>query len=239
MTNFTLFISDLHLESKQPEVVELFNDFMTNQACQADALYILGDFFELWVGDDDHSAFNESIKRQLQSVAKKIPVYLMAGNRDFLLGKQFMSQTGCQALMDPQCIQLYGESVILTHGDKLCSDDRLHQWFRYLTGQHWVQKLFQILPLAWRQFIAYRLRGVSKHHHKRLSEASMDAKDRSVQDLLDHYNANKLIHGHTHQPNIHYHTTSRGQASRIVLGAWHDKANILKYYDSGHFELIP
>lgn len=239
MRHYTLFISDLHLESGDPESARLFYEFLHKEAGRADALYILGDFFEYWIGDDDPSSFNQSVKEALRQFAQSASVYIMTGNRDFLLGRRFIVSAGCIPLADPSSVTVYNKPVVLAHGDKLCTDDKLHQWFRWITNINWVQKLFCWLPLKWRRYIANKLRRVSKRHHGKLAEDSLDASDHAVRDLLDKYNSHLLIHGHTHMPDVHYHELDGISGKRLVMGAWHDKADIVRLYADGESELVP
>jgi UDP-2,3-diacylglucosamine hydrolase len=163
----------------------------------------------------------------------------MTGNRDFLLGRRFIAGAGCSALSDPSGVIIYNKPIVLAHGDKLCTDDRLHQWFRLITGWNWVQKLFCWLPLSSRRFIASKLRRVSKRHHDKLAKDSLDASDDAVKELLDKYNSQLLIHGHTHIPDVHYHELDGISGKRLVMGAWHDNADVVKLYADGESELVP
>lgn len=220
----TIFISDLHLEVNEPQITQKFLNFL-QQLSQIDALYILGDFFEVWIGDDDRNEFNENIKEALKAVTTKgVSVYFMRGNRDFLIGKKFCEETGCQLLKDPTLIDLYGVPTLLAHGDSLCTDDIRHQKFRAMVNNPLIQKLFLILPLSWRRKIARNIREQSKKHSKRLSNQIMDVTQTAVENLMEKYQVRQLIHGHTHQPNIYiFNLKDQNQnAKRFVLGAWHD-----------------
>lgn len=238
MTHHTFFISDLHLESTASQTSALFEQFMQTQAPRAEALYILGDFFEYWIGDDDRSSFNQWVKEQLRGLATEIPVYIMEGNRDFLLGEQFVREAGCQRLPDPTVVELYGRRLLLTHGDRFCTQDSLHQWFRRITGWRWVKRLFQWCPLSWRRAIAARFRQMSKRHHKHLTAESMDVTPEAVRHAFKRHNVSLMIHGHTHQPATHSHDLEQRQVDRVVLGAWEDGAEVMKLDDNGHFKLI-
>src|SRR3989338_620425 len=164
MTKPILFISDLHLQATEPQIAELFLQFLQQQASQAQALYILGDFFETWSGDDDQTSFHQTIQLALKTLTTHVPVYIMHGNRDFLLGERFMATTGCQLLADPTKIQLFGVPTLLMHGDTLCTADIRYQRFRRLVRQNWLQKLFLLLPLSLRRGVAKRLRASSRRH---------------------------------------------------------------------------
>lgn len=150
----TLFISDLHLERGTPLVTAHFLNFMKYQAPNADATYILGDFFEAWIGDDNHTPFNRKVIESLQIVTHSKPIYFMRGNRDFLIGKKFAAVSGVILLKDPSIIQLYSKSVLLTHGDSLCTLDHKHQIYRRNIMKPWVQKLILSLPLSLRRKLA-------------------------------------------------------------------------------------
>jgi UDP-2,3-diacylglucosamine hydrolase len=198
----TLFISDLHLTANQPALTRLFLNFLQHQASNAEALYILGDLFESWIGDDDESPFNQHIASALATLtAHGVKTYFMPGNRDFLIGQDFIKKTGCQLLVDPTLITLYGIPTLLTHGDSLCTLDKNYMAFRRLTRKHFLQSLFLKLPLVIRQKIARYLRG--KEHTGIVSD--QDKYDVVMDELVkevEHYAAQWIIHGHTHQPCI-------------------------------------
>lgn len=238
MPNHTLFISDLHLQQSQTHITELFLTFLKTQARQADALYILGDFFEAWIGDDDRSEFNNLIASALHTLTSgDTPVYLMRGNRDFLLGETFARASGCQLLPDPSTIKLYGRTLVLTHGDSLCSMDTTHLRFRQLTQNPRYNRYFLRLPLTWRQAIARLLRHWSQKRTRKLPYAQMDVSQEAVVDILNSNQSTLLIHGHTHNPGTHHFQLHHLDATRIVLGAWHDQGSVLVFSDDGHYEL--
>jgi UDP-2,3-diacylglucosamine hydrolase len=237
--NHTLFISDLHLEFTQPKTTELFLQFLEKRVPAADALYILGDFFEMWVGDDDKSAFNESIKEALRTITRSgLPVYFMRGNRDFLIGEDFAKSTGCRLLPDPSVIQLYGHRIVLTHGDILCTQDTSHLRFRKWVHNPSYHTYFFQLPLFVRKYIAKKIRGSTKKSIKKKDYSIMDVTPEAVTQMMSEHQVKQLIHGHTHRPHIHTINLNGEPATRIVLGAWHDNASALVYYSNGHFELI-
>lgn len=222
----TYFISDLHLQAAQPALTDLFLRFLAMQMDDVEALYILGDFFEAWIGDDDESEFITKIKQALKQVASRgVEIYLMAGNRDFLLGQRFAQAAGCHLLSDPTVIDLYGQHILLTHGDVLCSDDVKHQKFRRLTQNSLVKSLFLALPLSWRRNIATQIRRKSQARTQSLAMNIMDVNQSTVQSFLNHFAVPQLIHGHTHRAGIHQWDGGK----RIVLGAWSDhQGNALK-----------
>lgn len=238
MPNHTLFISDLHLEPAHPEIVQLFLNFLEQQAPQADALYILGDFFEVWIGDDDDNEFIQQIKQALHTLTQKIPVYFMVGNRDFLLGERFAKATNCQLIKDPTLISLYGTPTLLLHGDSLCTFDKRHQRFRQLTQNRRYQKIFLMLPLFFRRQVAKWLRGISKKHNRVSPTYQLDVNPAEVNQLLMQFQTTQMIHGHTHQPAMHSIEIDGKICKRIVLGAWHTQGNSLSVNRDRKAELM-
>ncbi len=237
--NHTLFISDLHLQPERPDITENFRSFLKTQAIQADALYILGDLFEAWVGSDDCAEFNQSICQAILNLTQAgIPVYFMRGNRDFLIAHDFIKATGCRILPDPTKIDLYGISVLLTHGDMLCTQDPKHQRFRKFSQNPKYNFLFLKLPLFLRRWIARSLRQASRKHTSQLRDDAMDVDNSAVEELMRSHQVLQLIHGHTHRPAIHSLTIDHHAAQRIVLGDWEKQANALIYSANGEFQLL-
>lgn len=235
----TLFISDLHLEEQRPDITQCFFNFLVTQAPQADALYILGDFFEAWIGDDERSAFQQSVIAALRKVTDSdLPVYLMRGNRDFLLGEDFMRASGCQALSDPAVIDLYGTPTLLVHGDSLCTDDVSHQRFRRFTQNHFYQRLFLCLPLRLRQWIARRVRNASRERFVAANYVMVDVAQSAVEQAMAQHRVNRLIHGHTHRPGMHEFMLQNTSARRIVLGDWHKQGSVLYVPAQGEVKLM-
>lgn len=222
-----LFISDLHLQPQQPQIVELFLAFLRQQAAQAQALYILGDFFETWIGDDDQTPFQQQIQSALKTLTQTVPVYMIHGNRDFLLGQRFMQQTGCRLLSDPTKIQLFDVPTLLMHGDTLCTADIKYQKFRHWVRKPWLQKLFLMLPLQQRRKIAERMRQGSRQHVNRVTDDIMDVTATEVERVMVQHQVQQLIHGHTHRPALHSMRLNGQPCQRIVLGAWHQKGSVL------------
>lgn len=217
-----LFISDLHLDPAHPEVAQAFFRFMENDAPQAEALYILGDFFEAWIGDDLQHPFVEQVKQSLRTlVDKNIPVYLMHGNRDFLIGEQFCQQTGCQLLDDPTLVELYGEKVLLMHGDTLCTNDVDYLAFRDMVRNPAWQQDFLSKTLQERLAIAENIRAASKEKTGQLEYEIMDVTQSEVEKVMTEYQVQLLIHGHTHRPAVHQLKVNGKAAERVVLGDWH------------------
>jgi len=239
MPGYTLFISDLHLDPRETKITERFLSLLKNEARNADALYMLGDIFEAWIGDDDLNEFNTRIINAIRNLADNgVPVYCMRGNRDFLLGKRFAKHTHATLLEDPSCINLYGQQVLLMHGDLLCTLDEKYQRFRRYTNNTCLQWIANHIPLSWRRKAAAHLRGKSKQHQKKIDLTIMDVTDSAVQAYMRQFNVTHLIHGHTHRPAIHRFELNGTQAERIVLGAWEYHAEMLRYNSDGRFELI-
>jgi len=236
---YTLFISDLHLNQEQPAIITLFLDFLRNAARSADALYILGDLVEVWVGDDDRSELASIIKQGLRDLNQSgVPVYIMPGNRDFLLGQQFMIESHCQLLSDPTVIDLYGVPTLLMHGDLLCTEDIPYLRFRAWTHRPLIQRLFLSLPLRYRQRIATSLREKSKRYVQGVPRKIMDATPSGINDYLQRYQVSQIIHGHTHRPAIHIFK-HRGQlAQRFVLSDWDEKGSVLVCHPNGEKRLV-
>jgi UDP-2,3-diacylglucosamine hydrolase len=235
----TLFISDLHLDENHRLSAALFHRFMDQYAGQADALYILGDFFEMWTGDDDDSAFHLEIMAKLRGLSERnIPVYFIRGNRDFLIGKRFAKLTGCQLLPEICTITVYGQVVTLTHGDGLCLLDTRHLKFRKLTQNAFLQQLFLMLPLKLRKKIGVKLRKGSQSHTSHLNHSMMDVSSEAVIELLHSQGSRYLVHGHTHQPKVVTFSIDGEAAERIVLGAWEQQGCALKWQVDGTHELV-
>lgn len=236
--NHTLFISDLHLEPERPDISQCFFNFLTTQAPQADALYILGDFFEVWVGDDERSPFQQSVMAALKQLTDSgKPVYFMHGNRDFLIGAEFMRATGCHFLPDPTVIDLYGTKTLLMHGDSLCTQDQKHQRFRrYAQNPHY-NRWFLALPLFIRRWIARHIRNASRKHTATTDYAIMDVTQAEVERQMLAHGVTQLIHGHTHRPACHEFLQSGVPLRRYVLGDWHQKGSVLKCMSDGEVGL--
>ena len=234
----TLFISDLHLAPERPAITELFGRFVDEEARHADALYILGDLFEAWVGDDDPSEAGEYVATRLRGLrAAGTPVYFIRGNRDFLLGGIYARRAGMAILPDPAVVVLYGEPTLIMHGDTLCTGDVAYQQFRAQVRNPAWQQQFLSQPLAARVAFAQQARAASKAHQSGLQargamEAITDATPATVADTFARYGIDRIIHGHTHRPKVH---EERG-GTRIVLGDWYEQGSVLRV-DRDRFEL--
>ncbi|MEO8002273.1 MAG: UDP-2,3-diacylglucosamine diphosphatase [Arenimonas sp.] len=236
----TFFISDLHLDDSRPEITALFLDFLAKDAVKAEALYILGDLFEAWVGDDDDALLGTSVAKALHALSiQDVPVFFMRGNRDFLVGADFANQAGLQILPDPCVLELYGKPTLLMHGDLLCTDDTAYQAFRSQVRNDEWQKQFLSQPLAARLAFADRARLASKQHQSGLmndqQESIMDVTQASVEFTMKRYGVNRLIHGHTHRPAIHQFHNDEASSQRVVLGDWYSQGSVLRVDADGDF----
>ena len=230
----TLFISDLHLDPARPAITALFRDFLTSRAATAEALYILGDLFEAWLGDDDDSPDTRALTEALQQcTAGGTPVYVMRGNRDFLLGERFAEDSGVTLLEDPTVIELYGVPTLLMHGDLLCTDDTEYQAFRAQVRNADWQAALLAKPLAERQAIAREMRDASRAQTTGKPESIMDVNAHTVSDYLRQHHTLQLIHGHTHRPAMHDIELDGQAARRMVLGDWYTQGSVLECTASG------
>jgi UDP-2,3-diacylglucosamine hydrolase len=238
----TLFVSDLHLDASRPQVTALFRDFLCSEVLHAEALYILGDLFEAWVGDDTAGEPADVVRAALKAVTVAgVPVFVMRGNRDFLLGPRFAEATGVQLLPDPAVIVLNGEPTLLMHGDLLCTDDFAYQSFREQVRSPQWQEQFLAQPLAARVAFAEQARAASREHQQGMKgdgtlETITDVNQDAVRETLERYGVMRLIHGHTHRPAIHSLDLGAGRGQRIVLGDWYTQGSVLRASTDG-FEL--
>lgn len=239
-----LLISDLHLEEKRPDITRAFLHFLATRARQAEALYILGDFFEVWIGDDGMTPFQHEIAGALRELSDSgTRIYLMHGNRDFLIGKRFCREAGCTLLSDPHKVQMGGEPVLLMHGDSLCTLDvgymKLRRWLRNPLSL----LILRNLPLATRQKLARKLRNESRAQTRMKASEIVDVTPEEVVRVMGEYGVRTLIHGHTHRPALHELTVGGQPARRIVLGDWDRQGWALQVDDEGFnqapFELTP
>jgi len=226
----TLFVSDLHLEADRPDIGNQFIQFLKTEAMEADDLYILGDLFESWVGDDDPNAHYAKIKMAIRKVVDKgVPVYFMHGNRDFMIGRQFANETGVEILKDPYPVTMYGQKALLTHGDALCTDDTQYQRVRVMTRNPDWQASILAKPLKERLRIAAEARRQSLERTLNLSMAIMDVNQDEVRRVITTHGVDVLLHGHTHRPDIHTIDLGNRKARRIVLGDWYMQGSVLRW----------
>ena len=225
----TLFISDLHLSAERPAIVALFLGFLRTRARHAAALYILGDLFEYWIGDDvaTQPEYQPLLDGLRALTAAGVPVHVMHGNRDFLLGTGFEQQTGCRLLPDPSVISLYGENTLLMHGDTLCTDDVAYLKFRVMVrNPDWVH-MFLGKTIAERVAIVREYREISKTATAAKKPEIMDVNPGAVDAVLRQQGVRHLIHGHTHRPAQHRFELDGSPARRTVLGDWYDQGSVL------------
>ncbi|KAF1714938.1 UDP-2,3-diacylglucosamine diphosphatase [Pseudoxanthomonas yeongjuensis] len=239
----TLFISDLHLDSTRPVITELFGRFVRRETESADALYILGDLFEAWVGDDDPSEVGAFVAATLREVADAgVPVYFIRGNRDFLVGQDYALRAGFRVLPDPAVVVLYGKPTLLMHGDLLCTDDIAYQAFRTQTRNPAWQAQFLAQPLEARLVFAAQARAASQAHQAKLREGGNDVRFETVTDVtpttveatFTRYGIDRMIHGHTHRPNVHKLQVNDRDCERIVLGDWYEQGSVLRVDADGY-----
>jgi len=230
----TLFIADLHLSTEEPAITAGFLRLLEGEARTAEALYILGDLFEAWIGDDDPNPLHAAIAAAIRALVESgVPCYFIHGNRDFLIGKRFARQSGMTLLPAEKVLTLYGERVLIMHGDTLCTDDVGYQRFRAKVQQRWLQTLFLSLPLFIRQRIAAKMRAGSKASNQTKSDAIMDVNQQAVSEVMHQHHVRHLIHGHTHRPAIHDLQIEGHPARRYVLGAWHQEGSMIKASENG------
>ncbi len=218
-----LFISDLHLSPERPATAELFLGFLAGRARGAQALYILGDLFDVWIGDDDRSAFSLEIIEALRALSESgTALHLMHGNRDFLIGRRFARATGCTLLKDPSVVELAGTPTLLMHGDLLCTDDVAYQRFRRKARNPIFQRLFLLKGLKRRRAIAADYRRKSGEATSLKSQEIMDVNQGTVESTMRQHGVSRLIHGHTHRPADHRFELDGKPVERIVLSEWHE-----------------
>jgi len=235
MSGVTLFISDLHLSAERPAINELFLKFLRTEARGADALYILGDLFEFWIGDeaaalDEYRPLIEGLRALAES---GVPVSVIPGNRDFLLGAGFERSSRCQVLPDPTRIELYGTPVLLMHGDSLCTRDVEYMAFRKMVRDPAWQRAVLAKPLAEREALARKYREISMATTASKRPEIMDVTPEEVDNAMRAHGVRHFIHGHTHRPAEHVFTLDRAPVYRTVLGDWYDQGSVLRVTPTG------
>ena len=232
-----LFVSDVHLDASTPEATEQFIRFLRGEAARAEALYILGDLFEVWIGDDDPDSEKARVVSALHELtANGVAGFVIHGNRDFLLGRDFCDRTGFRLLPDPVVMELDGERVLVTHGDALCTDDHSYQELRSTVRTAQWQRRFLALPFEVRNRFATKAREGSKAHTTRTAPTIQDVNPEAVELAYRTTRVRRIIHGHTHRPGIHDTVVDGAPVQRIVLGAWYEEGSYL-VYDDGRYEL--
>jgi len=230
----TLFISDLHLEADRPDIADQFLRFLETEALTADALYILGDLFESWVGDDDPNEHYAWIKQALRKLTRKdIPVFFMHGNRDFMIGEAFANETGVTILPDPHVAEIHGAKVLLSHGDAYCTDDIEYQGIRKMARDPAWQAMMLGKSLEERLAFAAQARAASQARGGTISEDIMDVNEDAVSAALADAGVSIMLHGHTHRPAVHEITVAGLAAQRIVLGDWYEHGSVVRWDDAG------
>lgn len=225
----TLFISDLHLSEERPDISSAFFSFLDDHiTTDTDALYILGDFFEVWVGDDYHTPLTAKVAAKLFALSQSgIPIFFVHGNRDFLIGQRYAEQCGMTLLPEQSVIDLYGEKTVVLHGDEMCTDDLEYQKFRKKSRGWWWPKLMLSLPLWYRQSVAKKARAKSKLSQQGKKMAILDVTQQAVNEMFKQFNVKTMIHGHTHRPDVHKWTNKNQVYTRIVLGDWYEQGSYL------------
>jgi len=230
----TLFIADLHLQTEEPAIPAGFLRFLQGEARHADALYILGDLFEAWIGDDDPNPLHREIAIAIKALVDSgVPCFFVHGNRDFLLGKRYARDCGMTLLAEETVLDLYGRNILIMHGDTLCTDDTGYLAFRAKVHTPWIQTLFLALPLFIRSRIAAKMRAGSKAANSSKSMTIMDVNPQAVASVMAKHQVQWLIHGHTHRPYMHDLTVNDKPAHRVVLGAWHTEGSMIKVTPDG------
>lgn len=229
------FIADLHLQQSRPLMTRGFVNFIT-KLNDADALYIVGDLFEVWVGDDYSDECTQSVISTLKQLSNQgTALYFMHGNRDFLLGEAFCQQTGGKLLDEPHLLE-FDEPALLLHGDSLCTKDVAYMQMRTLLRNPQFQQQMLAKPLDERLQLATKIRGESQAGNQLKADDIMDVTQEAVDELMDKYDVNTIIHGHTHRPNRHKWQYNQQIRERIVLGDWQDNLGWMLRYENGVFE---
>ena len=230
----TLFISDLHLDASRPAVTDAFLNFLQTTATEADTLYILGDLFEVWYGDDHGDAHYTRVTEALAELASSgTRCFFMVGNRDFIIGRDFLAASGLMLLPDPTLIYVGNDSVLLSHGDMLCTDDLAYQRFRRIIRNPYLQALYNALPRSARHGIANKMRSESSAAYEQKGPEIMDVNQHAVELLLRDFKVHTLLHGHTHRPGINNFELDGKPARRIVLGDWYEQGSVLGWDENG------
>lgn len=237
----TFFISDLHLSSDRQDITYAFFQFLDSLQQNCQALYILGDLFDYWVGDDDDATWHKPIKQKLKQVTESgIRVYFLAGNRDFAVGRRFSQQTGVTILPEVANVDLPSGKAVILHGDTLCTDDVSYQKYRRVIRNPMVMALLKLLPLSVRKKLAGNIRSASDDKKSQTAMEIMDVNELAVRSQFEQSHVSLMIHGHTHRPKIHYNQLKFSRATRIVLGDWYEQCSVLEVDEAGfHLHSLP
>lgn len=232
-----LFISDLHLSPTRQDITALFVDFLQTRAVGAKGLFILGDLFEVWLGDDVSLADHRQAVSALRALSDSgTPIFYLHGNRDFSVGGLFALNTGIQIFDDPSAIELDGQKVLISHGDALCTDDIQYQRLRKIIRHPWVLSTMLALPKVSREWIGSNIRKASTKSQQSKPMSIMDVNDDAVAELMRDRGIYTLVHGHTHRPHQHYFSVDDTPAERHVLGDWYTQGSVLTL-ENGQWQL--
>ncbi len=235
----SLFISDLHLQAEQAGITRLFLKFLEQHAKQADSLYILGDLFEYWMGDDDPTEWKHHCITALKQLSQSgVKLYFIHGNRDFLIANDFAQQTGCELLPDPSIITINHQKILIMHGDTLCTDDIEYQKFRQMVRSPQWQQALLAKTVEQRFALAQQYREASSIHKSNTAHMIMDVNQTEVAQIMRQHQVFTLIHGHTHRPNIHQFQLDKQMATRIVLAQWTEQQGQYGCWDENGYQSI-
>lgn len=233
------FASDLHLDPSTPQIADRFKRFLAGPAREARSLFLLGDLFEAWIGDDDPEPAHREVVAAIAALAAAgTLVYVMRGNRDFMIGERFCADAGAMLIDDPVILDVDGERVMLSHGDGLCVDDRAYQKLRALVRDPSLREGFARLPIEARRRLASEAREGSREHLANASAYITDVNQPAVDAVMRDADVPLMIHGHTHRPGVHRFESDGVERTRVVLGAWHDEAHVVRWDDAG-WQLLP
>lgn len=236
MTRQTYFIADLHLSENRPDISAAFYEFLSSKIINqpVDALYILGDFFEVWVGDDYVTELSTDVAKHLKAVSDSgIPVYFIHGNRDFIMRNKYAKKAGMTLLPEQYVIDLCGTPTVILHGDEMCTQDIEYQQFRKKSRGWWWPKLMLALPLWYRRNLARKIRAKSKMNQASKALDILDVTEQAVLDMFAKHQVNNMIHGHTHRPDVHHYQLDDKTLTRTVLGDWYEQGSYLVVDENG------
>lgn len=227
----TFFISDVHLSEDKPEITDKFINFLHYEAIKCNALYILGDLFEIWIGDDYSNHLCEIISNKLRELS--IPIFFIHGNRDFLLSKNFADKSGMIILSEEHILNIYGLKILVMHGDILCAKDKIYQIFRQIMRSYFLQQVFLSFPLYIRKYVASYFRKKSKKYNLQKPMVLISVDANAVNNIMLNKQVQILIHGHVHDPKIFSMHINNQKLQRVVLGSWDGKHNVLQFNQNG------
>lgn len=235
---YTLFMSDMHLCPSRPRINQLFISYLEQHGAQADAVYLLGDLFEVWLGDAVSLPDYPEVISCLKRLSQQTRLYVQRGNRDFMLAQGFADASGAELLSDPSCISLYGKKTLISHGDLLCTDDVNYQRYRRIVSNKAVQWLaLHLIPDAKKRDIAKKMRATSKKAQSGKQSQIMDVNQDAVRQWFSDYGVAQMIHGHTHRPDSHEYEINGSAVQRWVLGDWYEQGSVLTASNDGQLQL--